>query len=177
VAGIIGAVTNNGEGIAGVAHVVQLMAVRIADADGLVDADVAIAGIGYAMEKGAHIMNNSWGGTIPSFGIYAAVSAAQQAGITFVASAGNDGLPESSYPARYGTPASAYGQLDNVIAVMATDRYDQLATFSNYGPDMAHLGAPGVDILSTTPLEATDAMIGVVDDPLDDISTWRWIPL
>jgi subtilisin family serine protease len=66
--------------------------------------------------------------------------------ILFVAAAGNaasnnDVTP--SYPASYNTP--------NMVAVAATDNRDGLASFSNYGPTSVHLGAPGVDVLSTTP--------------------------
>src|SRR5947209_1547157 len=63
----------------------------------------------------------------------------------FVAAAGNSGthndlFPE--YPASYNAP--------NVVAVAATDNTDSLAFFSNYGPSSVHLGAPGMDVLSTT---------------------------
>src|SRR5581483_7603994 len=64
----------------------------------------------------------------------------------FVAAAGNSGLPNDSfkfYPASYNAP--------NVVAVAATTNQDGLAYFSNYGANTVHLGAPGVDIVSTAP--------------------------
>src|SRR5207245_2542176 len=59
--------------------------------------------------------------------------------------AGNSGTPNDLfplYPASYNAP--------NVVAVAATDNTDSLAFFSNFGPNTVHLGAPGVDVLSTT---------------------------
>src|SRR5262249_279268 len=67
-------------------------------------------------------------------------------GMLFVAAAGNNGVDNDTaltYPASY--------NLDNIIAVAATDHNDALASFSNYGATTVDLAAPGVDILSTTP--------------------------
>src|SRR5262249_5324817 len=68
------------------------------------------------------------------------------AGQIFVAAAGNDHGNNDvtpDYPADF--------RYDNVVTVAATDRNDQLASFSNYGPGTVDLGAPGVNIYSTLP--------------------------
>src|SRR5439155_6695575 len=90
--------------------------------------------------------NNSWGGGAFSQALAEAIEAQRQRGILFVAAAGNnggdnDGVP--NYPASYAAP--------NIIAVAATTRDDDRAWFSNLGRRSVHVGAPGVDILSTVP--------------------------
>lgn len=146
VAGTIGAVTNNGIGVAGIAWNVKIMAVKFLDANGGGSLTGAIDALNYAVANGATISNNSWGGG----GFYqplrdAIASAAQQDHI-FVAAAGNDSNNNDlspAYPASY--------DLDNIISVAAVDHNDQLASFSNYGAATVDIGAPGVAILSTVP--------------------------
>lgn len=134
------------------------MPVRVADANGNLHLDAALKGIAYAIEKWANIINISWGNNIPSTALYNVLLSARTARITVVAAAGNEGLDRAAYPARWGTNAAGNDQLDNIISVIATDRNDQLAPHSNFGEDEAHIGAPGVDILSTTPVRTTQAM-------------------
>ena len=104
----------------------------------------AITCIDYAVSKGARILNNSWGGGPFEQSLFDAIDSARQKGVLFVAAAGNDSNDNDSSP---GYPASY--QLANVIAVAAIDRNDQLASFSNYGQNSVHLGAPGVAIYSS----------------------------
>ncbi|MDE0840488.1 MAG: S8 family serine peptidase, partial [Kiritimatiellae bacterium] len=77
----------------------------------------------------------------------------------FVAAAANDGNDNDggnpAYPASY--------DLDNIIAVAATDANDGLAGFSNYGVTTVDLGAPGVGILSTTPTGGSDLYAPLYD--------------
>ena len=80
------------------------------------------------------------GGSKRSNAIDSAISAS---GALFVAAAGNDGSTTKHYPAGSG--------LANLLSVAATDRNDLLASFSNRGSTWVHLGAPGVDVLSTYP--------------------------
>jgi subtilisin family serine protease len=143
VAGIIGAVGNNGKGSVGVAWRVQLMALKFLDRDGEGPTSDAIECIDYARAHGAQVINASWGSTAKSRSLQRAIERAQADGIIFVTAAGNDTrntdrLPD--YPAGYA--------LDNVISVAATDRADQLAEFSNYGQATVDLAAPGVEIYS-----------------------------
>lgn len=146
VAGTIGAVTDNGIGIAGIAWNVKIMAVKFLDASGGGTLDGAIQAINYASQNGASISNNSWGGGGYYAALHDAIEAAAARDHLFIAAAGNDGMDNDfspAYPASY--------DLDNVISVAATDHDDQLAWFSNYGETSVDLAAPGVDILSTLP--------------------------
>jgi parallel beta-helix repeat protein len=151
VAGIIGAVGNNLIGVAGVNWRVRLMAVKIFPDDAsYTNTATEIAGIQYAIENGADIINASWGGYGYSQALYDIIAQARDRGILFVAAAGNEGNDNDSYPAY---PASY--NLDNIISVMATDNTDTAPYWSNYGATTVDLAAPGVDIFSTTPTYET----------------------
>ena len=151
VAGTIGAVGNNGRGVVGVNWEVSILPLKFLDDSGSGSTAAAIAAINYATalrNSGVNIVatNNSWGGGGFSTALQTAISRHNDAGIVFVAAAGNestnnDAIP--SYPANYNLP--------NVISVAAIDRSDQLASFSNYGRTTVDLAAPGVSIYSTTP--------------------------
>src|SRR5262249_14428123 len=145
VAGIVGAVGNNGVGVSGVDWNVQLMPVKfIGTTGGSVSS--FIAGLNYAVKHGAKISNNSWSGAASSQALIDAVNAARGAGQIFVAAAGNNGTDndqQPTYPASLG--------LDNVISVAASDKNGALASFSNFGARSVDVAAPGVDILSTIP--------------------------
>lgn len=141
-AGIIGAQGNNNKGIAGVAWDVNIMAVRFIGEFGGTTSD-AIRSINFARENGADIISASWGGSGYSRGLLAAIEACYEADIPVVTAAGNerwdvDAKPQ--YPASYPTP--------NIVTVAATDRTDQLTTFSNYGYTAIDIAAPGENILS-----------------------------
>lgn len=143
-AGTIGAVGNNGIGITGVAWNVQLMACRFLGTNGGGAVSDAIECVDYARNNGAHIMSNSWGGGPFNQSLSNSIDAARNAGILFIAAAGNDSRliddANKNYP-------SSYTQ-DNVVAVASHDRADQLSTFSNYGAVEVDIAAPGTDILS-----------------------------
>ena len=143
--GTIAAVGNNDIGVVGVSWNAKIMPLRFLGPDGGYTDD-AISAIEYAFNNGANIMSNSWGGGGYSQALKDAISTANEEGILFVAAAGNrrqntDRRPH--YPSSYDVP--------NIISVAATDRYDNLASFSNYGPNSVDLGAPGVYIASTYP--------------------------
>jgi len=156
VSGTIAAVGNNDTGVVGVCWEASIMALKFIHSSGDGDTSDAIACIQYAtMMKQDHdipviALNNSWGGGSFSQSLKNAIIAAHNAGILFVASAGNDGQDNDvtpHYPASY--------DVDNVIAVAATDHNDDLADeakwASNYGDESVDLAAPGVNILSTVP--------------------------
>ncbi len=146
VSGTIAGIGNNGIGVAGVSWNAQIMAVKFLGAGGGGNISDAIDSIIYAVNNGAKILNNSWGGGGFSQAMLDAIDAANDAGVLFVAAAGNNGRnndASSFYPANYAAP--------NVVSVAATDHNDQRATFSNYGANTVHLGAPGVNTLSTVP--------------------------
>ena len=151
VAGIVGAESNNGTGVAGIAPDTSLMAVKVFDGyeggDGLIDSifqNVA-NGIRYAIELGARVINMSLGwltsGISPVVvqAIKDAIAAARAAGAVIVASAGNKESDVALY-----TPAALAG----VITVAATTSSDVRAYFSNYGEEV-EVAAPGSSIYST----------------------------
>lgn len=143
-AGTIGASGNNGQGVAGVNWEVSFVGLKFITASGNGTNAGAIAAIEYATKIGVDLTSNSWGGGAPSQALEAAIREASNAGIFFVAAAGNstannDNLP--NYPSNYDIP--------NVIAVAATDQSDRLASFSSYGRTSVDLAAPGVGIIST----------------------------
>ena len=144
VAGIVGAVGDNGLGVSGVAWKVKLMALKFLDSRGEgSDAD-AIECIDYARANGARIINSSWGGLDFNPLLGEAIAEANESGIYFVASAGNQSSNNDdrpSYPASYAYP--------NVVTVTATDKRDGFASFANYGESEVELAAPGVSIQST----------------------------
>ena len=107
-----------------------------------------IEALNYAVAMGAPVSNHSYGGYGASQAQEDSIIAAGAAGHIVVASAGNDFNNNDFFPAY---PAS-YPQ-DNVIAVAATDQFDNLAGFSNFGRTTVDIGAPGVNIWSTTPDE------------------------
>ena len=138
-AGIIAATMNNSIGIAGVANV-SIMAEKALDAGGSGYEDGLANAIIDAVDQGANILSNSWGGYGISQLIYDAVKYAYAHGVLVVAAAGNDGWTQKPIPAGYA----------EVVAVTATDSADSLASFSNYG-DWVEVAAPGVSIYSTLP--------------------------
>ena len=146
VAGILGAVGNNGTGITGVTWNVRLMALKFLNADGFGSTADAIAALEYAIDKGAHITNNSWGGGGLSLALRDMIAAAGEANQLFVTAAGNRDSNNdiaASYPASF--------DLDNIISVASSNRNDQRAFLSNYGVGTVHLAAPGESIVSTIP--------------------------
>lgn len=144
VAGILGAVGNNGKGVAGVAWRVQIMSCKCFNGQRLgYDSDI-IACIDFARTNGARIINASLGAYAYSQALSNAVFAAREAGILFVAACGNDGRDIDAnpyYPASY--------DMDNVISVGFTGRSDELGAQSNYGVTNVDLAAPGAALRST----------------------------
>jgi subtilisin family serine protease len=146
VAGTIGAVGNNGVGVAGVSWNVKIMALKFLGSGGSGTTANAVKAVLYAAAKGAHITNNSWGGGGFSQALLDAILAADSSGALFIASAGNSNVDTDTnvhYPSGYRAP--------NVISVAATDSSDAKASFSNYGRASVHVGAPGVHVYSTVP--------------------------
>ncbi|EGJ32909.1 subtilisin-like serine protease, partial [Moorena producens 3L] len=146
VAGTVGARGNNGTGVAGVSWRTQLMALKFLSDFGSGYTSDAIEAVEYAVNNGAHLTNNSWGGGSFSQALKDAISEAHQANQLFVAAAGNSRSNNDTrpmYPASY--------DVDNIISVAATDHNDELAYFSSYGLTTVDLGAPGVSVLSSIP--------------------------
>ena len=150
VAGIIGAIGNNGltgAGVTGVAWKVQLMILKFLNNTGTGALSDEVACFNYAIQHGAQIINGSFGesgGSQLSSSEQAVVAAARDAGIIFVAAAGNDAANMDVSP-HY--PASL--PLDNIVAVGSSTRLEDRSMFSNYGSGSVELFAPGEQILST----------------------------
>ena len=146
VAGTIGATGNNGLGVTGVSQNVSLVAVKFLDRFGSGTTSDAIRAIEYTntlKQFGTNLVltNNSWGGGSFSTALRNVIEDAQEQDILFVAAAGNDGSSSLQYPAGY--------DLDNIVSVAATNRSDELSSFSNFSTSWVDLAAPGSDILST----------------------------
>jgi subtilisin family serine protease len=150
-AGTIGAVGDNGRGVAGVCWRVKIMGIRFLG--GTVPAAAAVK---YAVDNGAQVLSNSW----TSFGFYdqglvAAIDYAKLKNAIFVAAAANnsnDNDVNPYYPSSYPN--------DNVIAVGAIDSNNARASFSHWGKTSVDLFAPGVGIWSTVPGNQLNTMSG-----------------
>ncbi len=145
-AGITAAEGDNAIGITGVCWTARIMPLRFLDENGIGKVADEISAIDYAIANGAHIINASFGSDTYSQSEYDAISRANSEGVLFMAAAGNDSLNNDTspfYPASYNLP--------NIISVAATDQNDNLTWFSNYGPTTVDVGAPGVNIYSTSP--------------------------
>ena len=151
VAGIIGAVGNNGKGVVGLNWNVKLLAcnagVPVIGSLPLSSILACYEYIADLKDRGVNIrvINASYGSINYSYIEQIAIEKLRNKGILLVSAAGNSGMNNDnnpSYPCNY--------NLDNIICVAATDRNDNLAWFSNYGQSV-HVAAPGVDILSTYP--------------------------
>ena len=166
VAGIIGAIGNNGIGVCGVNWKVGLMPLKIGTSSGNITTDWVIECIEYVLKRkdeGENIVavNASFGGYGTTQAFEEAIEKLMERGILFIAAAGNDLMNIDYHPF---TPAGIY--LPNVIAVFATDVNDkpaifsQLGTGTNYGRYKVHVGAPGDDIYSTLPTDTYGSMDG-----------------
>ncbi|MFZ4404686.1 MAG: S8 family peptidase, partial [Pseudobdellovibrionaceae bacterium] len=154
-AGTIAAAANNSLGISGIAPFVQLMALRFITEKGEGTTADAIKAIRYAVDNGAQITSNSWGGedkkeSEENVALKEAIKYGEDKGVLFIAAAGNGrkgvGFDNDSdatpvYPASF--------DLESIITVAAINSKNELAPFSNWGSTGVHIGAPGVAVFST----------------------------
>lgn len=140
VAGIIGALGNNREGVTGIAWHVKILPIKALNSQGRGPDSAMVKAILYAADNGARVINISSTGTRYSAALETAVQYAQDKGALIVAAGGNTGNGDNSvdYPAAF----------DGVMAVAAIDDKDRLATFSQRQPYIS-IAAPGVDVPST----------------------------
>jgi len=136
VSAIAAAETNNGIGVAGVDWGANILPVKVLDASGNGTYANVAAGITWATDQGAQVINLSLGGTSKSSTLEDAVNYADAHGVILVAAAGNSG-GSVLYPAAY----------PPVMAVAATDSSNTRASFSSYGSTV-DVAAPGVNIYS-----------------------------
>lgn len=158
-AGTIGGRGNNSLGVTGVAWTTRIMALKFLDASGSGYTSDAVECILYAIQMkqpgDRMVLSNSWGGGGYSQSLYDAIAAARDHNILFIAAAGNDSQNTDTsphYPSSY--------DLDNIIAVGSSTRYEAVSWFSNYGVATVDLFAPGSSIYSTLPGNSYGSMSG-----------------
>ncbi len=138
IAGIIGAVGNNGKGITGVAWHLQMMACKTLDNNGVGTDESIVASLEFARTNGARIVNASFSGMNFSESVSNELAILRESGIIVVAAAGNDWCDVDTLP----TYPACY-DLDNIVSVGFTDDEDFLGFRSNFGLTNVDLMAPG----------------------------------
>lgn len=160
VSGTIGAEGNNGRDVVGVNWDISLITARTGESETLVT-EAIIDSLDYLADlkevRGIPLVatNNSWGSSGSNPALLQAIVRQRNAGIVFVAAAGNDGEnndAQPTYPANY--------SLSNIISVASTDQADNLSSFSNFGALSVDLAAPGSGIRSTLPGGTTGLLSG-----------------
>ncbi len=136
VAGIVSAATNNGLGIASIGFNIKIIPVKSSNSSQFISD--AYAGVVWAYQNDADVINMSWGGSGYSQTGQNIINNAYSAGCVNVAAAGNDNVTTVFYPAGY----------NNVISVASTTTNDAKSSFSNYG-SWVDISAPGSAIRST----------------------------
>jgi subtilisin family serine protease len=175
VAGIIAANLDN-EGIVGMAYTAQLLIAKVVKADGTIPLDAEAAGIRWAADSGARVINLSLGGVRdplhPSRDTYSqeeadAIAYANAKGALVVAAVGNgDEAPYEPYPY-----ASYPAALPHVLGVAALTHAGNVPDYSNRDPVFNDLSAPGSGIFSTFPSQITALRPTCVDQGYSDCGT------
>lgn len=155
VAGIVVGVAQNIFARPLVESKIQIMPLKFLGANGSGTTAAAINAIYYAVNKGAQVINNSWGGSTYSRALHEALAYAYDHQVLVVSAAGNyksnnDSTP--MYPANYDVPSN--------ISVASSSNYDSMSSFSNYGPSTVHIASPGEYILSSYPGDVYTYMSG-----------------
>lgn len=125
---------------------IKIMPLKFMNASGSGTTADAISAVYYAVNNGARVINNSWGGSNYSQALHDSLAYAYSRGVVVVNAAGNYARNNDTspmYPANLPVPSA--------VSVAATNDYDTLASFSSYGPNTVDVAAPGVLIFSTYP--------------------------
>lgn len=138
VTGVISALTNNGQGVAGMTWYNKVMPVKVLDSTGMGSTYSVAEGIIWAADHGAKVINMSLGNYASAQFLHDAIQYAFDKDVVMIAATGNDNTSQPGYPAAY----------PEVLAVSATNQYREKASFSNYG-DYIDVVAPGENIAST----------------------------
>ena len=134
VAGTIAQATDNGIGVAGVAHNAKIMPLKVLGGDGRGSVAGIANAIRYAADNGADVINMSLGGPLPSSAMNKAVAYAHEKGVTVICAAGNEKRSKVSYPAAY----------KHSVSVAATNWEGSRSFYSNWGQKL-DISAPGGD--------------------------------
>lgn len=137
VAGTIAQATDNGIGVAGVAHGAKIMPLKVLSGDGRGSVAAIANAIRYAADNGADVINMSLGGPLPSSAMSKAVAYAHSKGTTVICAAGNEKRSKVSYPAAY----------KHSVSVAATNWEGTRSFYSNWGKKL-DISAPGGDTRS-----------------------------
>jgi subtilisin family serine protease len=129
VAGIAAATTNNAQGVAGGAWRGKILPVKVLDARGAANDDDIAAGITFAVDRGASVINLSLGGPGASATLQSAVNYATSRNVVVIAAAGNDGNNGFAAATTPHYPAAC----DGVVSVGSTDAAGNHSSFSSYG--------------------------------------------
>ncbi len=146
VAGIVGAVGNNGNDSAGINWRVRLMNIKVLGNSGIGNVAHMARAIRYAVDNGAHVINFSLVAD-EDIGLSEAITYAYEHGVAVVAAVGNNGMTLKSFP-KYPACVDGVGE-QRILGVSAIDESHQLAFFSNFGSSCIDITAPGVGIAST----------------------------
>jgi len=143
IAGIIGAITNNSKGVAGIDWNAKILAIKVLNASGNGSIPDVVQGIKYAADNNASVINLSLGDYVNSPDLEDGIDYAVAKGCVIIGAAGNENKSSQLYPAAY----------SNVLAVAATDQNDKRSVWnaseaSNYG-SWVDISAPGTRIYST----------------------------
>ena len=150
VAGIIAAKINDGSGVAGICPTAKILPFRVFNNAGKfaqATTSAIASSLTQAILSGAKVVNLSLGSAGYNINEWIAIDTCRDYGILVICAAGNGGSDSRGdnndaspvYPASY--------NLDNILAVAATDENDNLTYFSNFGASRVHLAAPGQQIL------------------------------
>ncbi|MEO5668851.1 MAG: S8 family peptidase [Bdellovibrionota bacterium] len=164
VSGTIGAIGNNGIGVAGVNWSTRMMMVRAFNANGAASSDSIVRGLDwiYRHRDNVRVINHSWSGRTYSRAVFEAMKSLDDEGIINVIAAGNDSTKlESSAGSNGGfTAYPAMYPLEHSIVVASYGNTGQRSLFSNYGPSVVDIAAPGEAIYSTYPGNTYKSMQG-----------------
>ena len=153
VAGVIAAVANNKEGIAGIAYKTKIMPLKVLGPNGGGNVDDVVNAINYAVDNGASVINMSFVGDTNSAILKKTIENAVSNGVVFVVASGNNiekgGVDLDKTP-MYPVCSEEENVDDSIIGVSAIDNQDNRAIFANYGTKCVDVSAPGVKIFSTT---------------------------
>jgi len=167
-AGVVGARASNGKGVVGVAPNITIMALRGLSEKGQGDTAGLIRAIKYAVDNGAKVLSNSWGGEgedgPENQALRDSVAYAEARGVLFIVAAGNGragancpGTPADCVPRGFDIDTDtkpvwpAAFNMSNMITVAAIASNNELGSFSNFGQNKVHIAAPGVKVMSTVP--------------------------
>ncbi|OIO20056.1 MAG: hypothetical protein CO029_00660 [Candidatus Magasanikbacteria bacterium CG_4_9_14_0_2_um_filter_41_10] len=156
VAGLIGAVGNNGKGLSGVAQQVRLMNVRVVDESGQGTFNMLDEAIRYAVDNGASVINMSLVGP-GNEDIKSAIEYAYKKGVVVIAAAGNNRQDLNLSPL-YPLCEDVGLAEQHILGVSSIDEEHHISSFSNQGYTCIDITAPGDDVTSTVRFSPTNGL-------------------